>query len=168
MKCKINVAKPELEVKDVVFRQLKSINVDAFKNDIKVSELCSRDFTDLDELVSCYNATLTKLIDKHAPEQRKRITVRPKQPWFSNNLAKLKRERRKLERKWIKSKTELDHKIYKQSRNMFANTIEADRCKYLSNMVSECNGDQKKLFQVVASLTGDKKASSLPDHRDPY
>ena len=51
---------------------------------------------------------------------------------------------------------------------MFANTIEADRCKYLSNMVPECNGDQKKLFQVVESLTGDKKTSSLPDHRDPY
>ena len=147
---------------------MKSINVDALKNDIKVSEQCNRDFTDLDELVSCYNATLTKLIDKHAPGQRKRITVRPKQPWFSNNLAKLKRERRKLERRWIKSKTELDHKIYKQSRNMFANTIEADRCKYLSNMVSERNGDQKKLFQVVAYLTGDEKTSSLPDHRDPY
>ena len=51
---------------------------------------------------------------------------------------------------------------------MFANTIDTDRCKYLSNMVSECNGDQKKLFQVVAFLTGDKKTSSLPDHRDPY
>ena len=115
MKCKINVAKPELEVKDVVFSKLKSINVDSFKNDIKVSELCSWDFTDLDELVSCYNATLTKLIDKHAPEQRKRVTVRPKQPWFGNNLAKLKRERRKLESKWIKLKTELDHKIYRVS-----------------------------------------------------
>ena len=164
----INVAKPELEVKDIVFRKLKSINADAFKNDIEVSELCSRDFTDLDELVSCYNATLTELIDKHAPEQRERITVRPKQPWFSNNLAKLERERRKLERMWIKSKTELDHEIYKQCRNMFANTIETDRCKYLSSLVSECNGDQKKLFQVVASLTGDKNTSSLPDHRDPY
>eukprot|EP00795_Rhopilema_esculentum_P016057 gene16057-7404_t len=114
VKCTINVSKPELEVKDIVFRKLKSINADAFKNDIEVSELCSRDFTDLDELVTCYNATLTELIDKHAPEPRKRITVRPKQPWFSNNLAKLKRERRKLERKWIKSKTELDHEYYRQ------------------------------------------------------
>lgn len=51
----------------------------------------------MDELVSCYNATLIKLIDKHAPEQRKRITVRRKQPWYSNNLAKLNRQRRKLE-----------------------------------------------------------------------
>ena len=52
---------------------------------------------------------------------------------------------------------------------MLANTIEADRGKYLSNLVSECDGDQKKLFQVIASLTGDKKTSLLlPDHRDPY
>ena len=51
---------------------------------------------------------------------------------------------------------------------MFANAIEADRCECLSNMVSQCNGDQKKLFQVVASLTGDTKTSSLPDHGDPY
>ena len=35
VKCTINVEKPELEVKDIVFRKLKSINVDAFKNDIK-------------------------------------------------------------------------------------------------------------------------------------
>ncbi len=96
---------------------MKSIDVDAFKNDIEASGLCSRDFTDLKEIVSCYNATLTRLIDKHAPEQCKRVIVRPKQPWFVNNLAKLKRERRKLERRWLQSKAEFDHKIYKQSRH---------------------------------------------------
>ncbi len=51
---------------------------------------------------------------------------------------------------------------------MFAITIEADRFKYLSNMVSECNDHQKELFQDVASLTGNRKTSSLLDHCDPY
>ncbi len=35
-------------------------------------------------------------------------------------------------------------------------------------MVSECNDHQKELLQDVASLTGDRKTSSLPDHCDPY
>ena len=61
----------------------------------KVSELCSRDFTDFDNFVSCYNATLTELIDKHTPEQRKCVTGIPKVPWVRNNLAKCKRERKK-------------------------------------------------------------------------
>ena len=51
---------------------------------------------------------------------------------------------------------------------MFATTIEVDRFKFLSNMISHCNGDEKKLFQVVASITGDTKICSLPEHRDPY
>ena len=166
--CDLSVSKPDLEVKDIKYRKYKAIELDAFNHDLSESELCNKSFSDLDELVSCYQDTLSGLIDKHAPEKSKRIVVRPKQPWYNDNLDNLKRARRKCERKWLKTGLEADLLAFKKARNKFTNCLKSQRCKYLTDLVSDCAGDQKKLFKVVAFLTGDKKCSPLPDYQDPH
>ena len=76
--------------------------------------------------------------------------------------------REKGKRRWIESKTELDKKICEQGRNMFFNTIEAGRCKCLSNLVSECELGPREATPCCCIFTGDMKTSSLADHRDPH
>ncbi len=165
--CDISVSKPDLEIRDVTYRKYKSIDIEELKQDLAQSELCTKSFSDLDDLVLCYQDTLSGLMDKHAPEKSKRSVVRPKQPWYNDNLNNLKRLRRSSERKWTKTKSSSDHVIFKKARNKFSNTLETDRCNHLSNLVNECAGDQKKLFKIVSFLTGDSKASPLPEYNDP-
>ena len=46
----------------------------------------------------CYNKTLTHVLDRHAPRQRKIILQRLRVPWYSDQILAVKRIRRKAER----------------------------------------------------------------------
>jgi hypothetical protein len=58
--------------------------------------------------VQSYDETLSNILEKHAPVQRKVIMERTKIPWFNNELKHLKVNRIKLERKMLKSNCECD------------------------------------------------------------
>ena len=51
-----------------------------------------------------YNSVLKDIVDKHAPEKSRVIVVRADAPWYTSELVKEKRLRRKLERKSNKTK----------------------------------------------------------------
>lgn len=42
---------------------------DTFRNDLAVSKLCQGTHKELNELVECYNKTLTLVLDKHASQK---------------------------------------------------------------------------------------------------
>ena len=76
--CQLDSVKPCTAVKEISYRQLKSIDMDALRADLTTSELCSNVFTDLDMMVSCY--TLSSLLDKYAPLRTKSVANRKRLP----------------------------------------------------------------------------------------
>ena len=77
-----------------------------------MSALCTDKTTDLDELVGCYNVTLSLLINRHAPLQTKRVTKRLRIPSFNCEIMSAIGVRR-IERKWRKTKSESDSTAFK-------------------------------------------------------
>jgi hypothetical protein len=69
---------------------MRQINMDAFKSDIITSNLCNETWANLNDLVQSYDETLSNILEKHAPVQRKVIMERTKIPWFNNELKHLK------------------------------------------------------------------------------
>ena len=67
----LNSSKPPSSKKCVTYRSLKSINITSFMKDLGVSKVCLGAFTQLDSLVSCYNNTLSAVLDHHAPLKRR-------------------------------------------------------------------------------------------------
>ena len=53
------------------------------------SELCTREYSDLSELTSSYNSTLTSLLNKHAPMKEKVVVCRQRLPWFNSEIIKV-------------------------------------------------------------------------------
>ena len=72
--CSLNSANPDCVTKIICYRQLRAIGFDALRQDVEKSELCTREYSDLNEPTSSYNSTLTSLLDKHAPMKEK-VTV---------------------------------------------------------------------------------------------
>jgi hypothetical protein len=163
VKCQLIAPRPKLTTKHIQYRKLKSIDITSFKRDVAESVLCSTEFQDIDELLACYNSTLSKLVDSHAPQLSKTIVLRPKQAWFDDHIKELKHAKRRCERKWRASLCVEDLHEFKKARNKYANVIEERRKKHISELVTECSGDQKKLFQVVCDLSNEKHENSLPD-----
>ena len=73
-----------------------------------------------------------------------------------------KRLRRKLERKWRKSKPELDLTAYKTQCMHVNKGLEAARIKYYNNEVAEHQGNTKGIFSVARKLMGDSDDPVLP------
>ena len=168
VECHLSISHPDLSTKEICFRETKKINLDNFRTDISQSNLCMNDsWSNLDDLMECYNDTLVSIFDKHAPI-RKKITVGKRRlPWFSANAKHLKTERRKLERKMRKSKQNTDRAAYRKICNKYSALFKEARRKYYTDLIDECSNDSKKLFKVVTSLCKAlRDEPQLPPHDD--
>ncbi|XP_068675919.1 protocadherin Fat 4-like [Montipora foliosa] len=84
--CKLNSDRPPNRKKTVSYRKLRSVNTDAFRQDILSSELVSTNSSDLNSLCSSYDDVISAIVDKHAPLVTKTITVRPNSPWYTDDI----------------------------------------------------------------------------------
>ena len=113
------------------------------KSDIITSNLCNETWANLNDLVQSYDETLSTILEKHAPVQRKVIMERTKIPWFKNELKHLKVYRRKLERKKLKSNCERNKKLYRASCNKYSVNLKTAKRLYYSELIDQCSGDSK-------------------------
>ncbi len=57
-----------------------------------------------------------------------------------------------------------DRTAYTKQKNAVNNMIEKEKRQHWLSLVSEAKGDQKKLFSIVRTLTGDDRSNPLPPH----
>ena len=74
--------------------------MDVFLADLRNSDLCTTEFTDVDEMVSCYNSTLQAILDKHAPLKTKIVFNSKCVPWFNSQMKSAKQAGRNAEKIW--------------------------------------------------------------------
>ena len=100
----IGFPRPALSCKKLTFRKLKNIDIAALSADIASSMLCaSVHWDNIDALSDCFNKTLTDILDKFGPLKTRTMINRPKVPWFNDDIKQLKRQRRRLEKRAVKT-----------------------------------------------------------------
>jgi hypothetical protein len=159
----INISGPPLTVKDVTYRKVKSINLDSFSCDLAASDLCTQKWTNLEQLCQSYQDTLISILDEHAPLKRVTMIVRPKVPWFTDNLKVMKAACKKAERKYMESRSPSDKEEMRKITNKYSASLEMTRKQYFCNSIDQCEGDSKKLFKIVNMCNG-KQIDVLPPH----
>jgi hypothetical protein len=90
VECLLDIPRPNILVKEVCYRKVKHIDINAFKADICASDLFQKTWSSVNDMSKCYDITLRSVLDKHAPLKSKVMTVRPMVPWFNDSLKKLK------------------------------------------------------------------------------
>ena len=150
---RIEKLKPCFKRTKISYRKMKPIDIDAFKKDLSSSDLCNDLLTlELDDLVVRYNATLLSTVNSHAPLLTKIVTKRPTVPWFTTEVKAAKKECRKAERKWRRSKSPGDFLAYKAKKNQSTNVMKNARKAYFTNFIHENSHDQRKLFRSAKTL----------------
>ena len=61
-------------------------------NEVAETKLCLNGPNTLDDLVDCYNSTLSSLLDRHAALLTKRLKVRSLVLWFNNGIGEGQRK----------------------------------------------------------------------------
>ena len=102
-----------------------------------------RDSLSLDGLIERYNTTLTSLLNDHAPIRKKAVTLRPANPWFTPEIQMEKVTRRRLERRWRKTRLTVDRELYTQQCAVVCKLIPKERC-YLK-LITELSSDPREL-----------------------
>ena len=92
---------------------------------------------------------------------------RPKVPWFNDDIKQLKRQRRPLEKRAVKTDLPGDWNNYHRVRNQYSAFLKSARVNYYSNLIDQCAGDCRKLFRVVNYLCRELLDTALPEHTDP-
>ena len=74
-----------------------------------------KDCTDVNIVVSQYDASLSSILDRHAPSKRIYVVDRPMNDWMTDNILVLKALRRKYESLWRKTRLTVHFDMYSES-----------------------------------------------------
>ena len=102
--CSLAIKKAHNAKLTVVTRKLCNIDSDSLCTDIRCSSLYNSPSLDLSELCDQYDSVLSSILDKHAPLRKRVITIRPRVPWYSEEIKEQKVICRRLERRWRRSR----------------------------------------------------------------
>ena len=96
--------KPTPRRVEKTYRKLRSVDMEALRRDLTTLPVFTSPATNVTDLLAQYQNDLDGLPEIHAPLKRRMVTLRPSTPWCNDEIASAKRERRKLERHWRKTK----------------------------------------------------------------
>jgi len=160
--CLLNLQPPPAVKKTLTYRKLRDINFAELSVDIEQSSLCHDPSKNLSDLAVQFDAVLLELLDSHAPLVTKTVTVRSTAPWFSDELRQAKQEKRKAERKYLKSHLEVDKQIYKEHCKSYKMLLDNAKKDYHKSSILESG--TRDLFRTVNSLSNPNSERSLPSH----
>ena len=173
--------KVKYQRKTFTYRPIKNIDEEAFKNDVLKSLPPSpspvdlspphKSPSDVDELVIKYNSTLMTLINSHAPEITKTISIRPNTPWFNSEISEAKKLRRKYEHAWQKAKhkeccAEYESRFRTQC-DIVTKLIQNTKSTFYNGKIAAAKGDQKELFKLFNTLFCNTTKQTFPTHDSP-
>ena len=145
------------------FRRTKSIKIPDFISDLSSSELILSPPTLLEDLVNCYNTTLTCILDKHAPLITKVIHSPKLNSWFTPALKLLKKARRKLEHKWKSLPNLANITAFRKANNAYQNAIITAKKQYHSHLIAENITNPRQLWKTINNLLHRSAIPSLPN-----
>ena len=95
----------------ITFRPLKTIDHDLLSTDIGKIDF-NLDSKNVDSIVDNYNTVFTSLLDKHAPLKTDYVVPRDVLPWVTEEIMSARREKRKGEWVWRKSRLEVHLQMF--------------------------------------------------------
>ncbi|KAI2655580.1 Retrovirus-related Pol polyprotein [Labeo rohita] len=108
----------------------------------------------VDLLLESFNSKVKNVIDDIAPVKVSKTTGRQKSCWRkSTAVQSMKRQCRKAERMWRKTKLEIHYSIYKDILHSFNVELATARQKFFSNLINSNLINTRTLFATVERLT---------------
>ena len=166
----LDTQRPPLPKKTIVYRSISKIDSIELVTDIQSNDCLNgnalKDITDCEQCVQMYNEAARSVLDKHAPEKTKTVTVRPKSEWYNQEVDTARKEKRQFERKWRATGLTVHRQMYCEARNRLMKTIASSKKDHISQKISESSNSQKELFNCLDRLFHKSKSSCLPDIDD--
>ena len=100
-----------------------------------MSPLLSESSNDLLTLLHLYNSELSSVLDKHAPLKSRMATIRPAASWFSEEIKPERRVRRRLERRWRRTRLPEDRLRFIEQNRIVNELLLSVRSQYYTRLI---------------------------------
>ena len=148
-------------------RNLKNINMEQFKKEIKNKLENLHTNVNTEEMYGNYIKTITSTIEEHAPTLRRKYITKKHKSWFDEEALKLKVQRRRAEKIWQRRKCELHKRLYLQAGKCYKKHLFQTKKKILRDKSNSGNNKTKTLYKITKSLTSDTSENTLPTATSP-
>ena len=118
----------------------------------------------LNELADGYNSELRKVFDKHAPLITRKKSLPKRDPWYTEDLYKFRRQMRAKERRFYKHRIEDDCKAFEKMRKVFLTRRFIMEKAYYNEQFENILGNQKKIFKTANTIMHRKNENPMPAH----
>ena len=117
--CRLDIQRPSPVTVTYSFRCINSIDIGAFSADIMNSKLFDRsNNVTVDSFAALIDSEVTRILDLHAPTQtRSRCCDLNDSRWLSDEARHAKRLRRRLEKRYHRTRLDADKKAFVDARN---------------------------------------------------
>ena len=117
--------------------------------------------SNVNDLYKCFDDTCCRVLDTHASLTTRSRIVRPRPPWYTDDLLSEKQEQRRLERKWRKNGTAEDEENYRKQLLRYNKLIEDSKKKHFTDVLNTAG--PKETFQTLDILPN-RNEKILPSH----
>ena len=162
----LSCQRPHPERKYIFVRALRRINNDSLEANLAGIKI-DFDCDDINVVVAQYDTSLSRVLDKLAPLKKICSVDRPMSDWMTDDIRALKAKRRKNEVIWRKNPLFVNFEICQKSCMAVKYAIDENKTQTIHKRITDSNGDQKKLFNIIKTLLGRQKKLVMPDYSDP-
>lgn len=142
-------------------RKYHDIDKDKFAKSLDelISNKPSRICQDSNAMFEWYDSEMKCLLDLYAPQTTRTRIVKNRMPYYNDSIHTARRERRRAERKWRKSNSELDCELYLNAKRNVNNLIMSAKQAFFKDKLSSCS--TKDVYRTINSLLN-KNVQHLP------
>ena len=162
--CTLQLSTPTPEPRRITYRPVKRINSELFVEDIRRS-LGPASTQCPNALAEEYNTAAGNVLDKHAPFKTSAVPVRHGAEWYTEEIRMAKQDRRRSERRWRQTGLTVHKEEFSRKKTTVNNMVQRARTDHYRTLIQENQTNPRKMFSVVSTLLGKKKAPKLPPGR---
>ena len=150
--------------KTVTVNSFNNVNFEHFKNDIsaKVENYISVADGDFFDSLSVFNNLCNVCVGDHVEAKSVVINSNARPKWMDSEFLKARSERRKLYKRWKRTRDHTDRINFVNARLNTHNISIDKRSKFYATSIDNCQNSHKELFQVCRNLLDQSNSSSCP------
>jgi exonuclease III len=158
----LDFSPPPLVYKEIVSRDWKHFDIKKFRDLLGISKLRDDNYLsslDVHSAVENYNSTLTNLLDTVAPITRKVCRQRQSGAhiWFDGECRRLKKEMRKLERTYRRTKLLFDCQEWKTAQTIYSEITKKKKASYWTSQLESNKKNPKALWGDISRICGERR-----------
>ena len=144
-----------------MYRDFKSVDVEAFKNELQRECLEVPDGASVEDTLGIYDKALNSVVERLV-QMKRRKPMKNRRPWRDRqDVREALRKRRQAERAWEKNKTGLNKAQYKDLQRKFNKIDKEARMEFVKKNLEEVKDDPAALQKRLGHVLG-KTETSLP------